>query len=119
VACLSAEPDHKPQLRSLRGGSWDFDPRYCRSAYRSLGRPDDADYGIGFRVVCPLVKQNHQPQEKMSTHTDSPNWKIYQEIREVVFRERAEEEDVSGFEIIGILRMIEAEAVEMYMTNEE
>ena len=37
--------------RALRGGSWDHDANYCRSANRSR---NDADYrfdGIGFRVV--------------------------------------------------------------------
>jgi formylglycine-generating enzyme required for sulfatase activity len=39
--------------RLLRGGSWDFLPRYCRSACRSLYQPDNASYGfVGFRVVC-------------------------------------------------------------------
>jgi hypothetical protein len=120
VVCLSAGPDHRPQSKPLRGSSWISVLWYGRSACRGHDRPDNAVNGlVGFRVVCPLVKQNNQPQQKMSNYTDSPNWKIYQEIREVVFRERAEEEDVSGFEIIGILRMIEAEAVAMYMTNEE
>ncbi len=38
--------------RLLRGGSWYDVPRYCRSAYRLHGRPDDASYDVGFRVVC-------------------------------------------------------------------
>ena len=40
------------KLRLLRGGSWDGDPGYCRSAYRNRDRPDDADGSVGFRVVC-------------------------------------------------------------------
>ncbi|MFI0403614.1 MAG: formylglycine-generating enzyme family protein [Cyanobium sp.] len=36
----------------LRGGSWDLNPRFCRSAYRDHGRPDDASINVGFRVVC-------------------------------------------------------------------
>jgi formylglycine-generating enzyme required for sulfatase activity len=40
------------ELRLLRGGSWDNDPRRCRSAYRGRSQPDDADYYVGFRVVC-------------------------------------------------------------------
>jgi formylglycine-generating enzyme required for sulfatase activity len=38
--------------RLLRGGSWGGIPRYCRSAYRLHGRPDDAYSDVGFRVVC-------------------------------------------------------------------
>ena len=38
--------------RLLRGGSWYFNPGFCRSAYRSLLRPDfQLDY-VGFRVCC-------------------------------------------------------------------
>ena len=39
-------------IKVLRGGSWDFNPDFCRSAYRNLDprvlRSDD----VGFRVVC-------------------------------------------------------------------
>ena len=38
--------------RLLRGGSWGFVPRYCRSAYRNHFRPDNAILNVGFRVVC-------------------------------------------------------------------
>ena len=38
--------------RLLRGGSWFSAPRDCRSAHRGRSRPDDADFGIGCRVVC-------------------------------------------------------------------
>jgi formylglycine-generating enzyme required for sulfatase activity len=38
--------------RLLRGGSWSYIPRYCRSAYRALNQPDDASNYVGFRVVC-------------------------------------------------------------------
>jgi formylglycine-generating enzyme required for sulfatase activity len=38
--------------RLLRGGSWFFLPRYCRSAYRSLARPVDRLNFLGFRVCC-------------------------------------------------------------------
>jgi len=40
------------ERRLLRGGSWDFSPRNCRSAYRNRSRPVDADDFVGFRVVC-------------------------------------------------------------------
>jgi formylglycine-generating enzyme required for sulfatase activity len=38
--------------RVSRGGSWDYDPRYCRSACRFNRYPDDRDDYFGFRVVC-------------------------------------------------------------------
>jgi formylglycine-generating enzyme required for sulfatase activity len=38
--------------RLLRGGSWNLNPRYCRSAYRGNGRPGRTDISIGFRVCC-------------------------------------------------------------------
>ncbi|WP_193196084.1 SUMF1/EgtB/PvdO family nonheme iron enzyme [Nostoc sp. MG11] len=38
--------------RLLRGGSWDYSPGYCRSAYRGRGNPDIDYDDIGFRVVC-------------------------------------------------------------------
>ncbi|ABW31984.1 formylglycine-generating enzyme family protein [Acaryochloris marina] len=38
--------------RVRRGGSWDFNPRYCRSAYRYYDNPKFRDNSIGFRVVC-------------------------------------------------------------------
>jgi formylglycine-generating enzyme required for sulfatase activity len=39
--------------RVLRGGSWLYDPRYCRSATRNHDAAGDRDdYGLGFRVVC-------------------------------------------------------------------
>ncbi|MFM9103011.1 MAG: SUMF1/EgtB/PvdO family nonheme iron enzyme, partial [Cyanobium sp.] len=40
------------ERRLLRGGSWDFLPRYCRSALRNHVQPDDAGDDGGFRVVC-------------------------------------------------------------------
>jgi len=36
----------------FRGGSWDFYPRYCRSAYRSSNNPDVRFNTLGFRVSC-------------------------------------------------------------------
>ncbi len=38
--------------RTVRGGSWIYDPRGCRSAYRFCYDPREADGVIGFRVVC-------------------------------------------------------------------
>ncbi len=35
-----------------RGGSWDNDPRYCRSASRLIYNRDDRSFNLGFRVMC-------------------------------------------------------------------
>ena len=40
----------------LRGGSWFYDPRDCRSALRDRPLPDDAYDLVGFRVVCKIPK---------------------------------------------------------------
>jgi formylglycine-generating enzyme required for sulfatase activity len=41
----------KGQIRVLRGGSWSYVPRLCRSAYRDDYAPDYRSYDGGFRVV--------------------------------------------------------------------
>ena len=38
--------------RLLRGGSWNYSPRICRSACRGDGAPNYAISHVGFRVVC-------------------------------------------------------------------
>jgi len=48
-AWLSSEESSDRKL--LRGGSWYYDPRYCRSAFRYYDLLDDLNY-VGFRVVC-------------------------------------------------------------------
>jgi len=50
-AWLSNNSGEQPS-RLLRGGSWSFGPRYCRSAYRYHDGPGNAGYNFGFRVVC-------------------------------------------------------------------
>jgi len=44
--------DGDESRRVLRGGSWIYDPRNCRSAYRVYHSPDNRDGNLGFRVVC-------------------------------------------------------------------
>jgi formylglycine-generating enzyme required for sulfatase activity len=47
------EPDRsKTGLRVFRGGSWHYDPRGCRSAYRSSSDADNRNGSLGFRVCC-------------------------------------------------------------------
>jgi len=42
--------------RVLRGGSWNLNPGYCRSANRFRSAPDDLNDGVGFRVVCGVAR---------------------------------------------------------------
>ena len=48
--------------RLIRGGSWFNNPRYCRSVYRYHFQPADADYLVGFRVVCLSHDNDHTIQ---------------------------------------------------------
>jgi formylglycine-generating enzyme required for sulfatase activity len=49
----SAKIDKNQPRSPLRGGSWDYDPNYCRSAFRySYNGRDNRYYYLGFRVVC-------------------------------------------------------------------
>lgn len=49
------------QSRILRGGSWDYAPRDCRSAFRGNSDPRVSNSGIGFRVVsvAPRAQGSH------------------------------------------------------------
>ena len=53
----SSEPQSNPDglesgsHRVVRGGSWNDDPAYCRSAYRDDAHPADRDGDLGFRLV--------------------------------------------------------------------
>ncbi|MEM9005125.1 MAG: formylglycine-generating enzyme family protein [Cyanobacteria bacterium P01_F01_bin.86] len=38
--------------RVLRGGSWTFNPRNCRSAFRYLNQPSHRLNSLSFRVCC-------------------------------------------------------------------
>jgi len=44
--------DAEQALRLLRGGSWNFIPWGCRSAFRRHDLPGLASSRVGFRVVC-------------------------------------------------------------------
>ena len=46
------ENENDNRLRLLRGGSWDTDPVYCRSACRGRYNPGYDGNDCGFRVVC-------------------------------------------------------------------
>jgi formylglycine-generating enzyme required for sulfatase activity len=49
------------ERRILRGGSWGYDPRLCRSAYRlNYGPGNDYDFS-GFRVVCSAPRALQRP----------------------------------------------------------
>ncbi len=43
-------------LRLLRGGSWGFDPRNCRSAARDIDSRGYRDNYVGFRVSCAAAR---------------------------------------------------------------
>jgi eukaryotic-like serine/threonine-protein kinase len=47
----TASPDFGVTYRVLRGGSWDYQESYARSAYRLRGTPYDASSNIGFRCA--------------------------------------------------------------------
>jgi formylglycine-generating enzyme required for sulfatase activity len=45
--------ENENNYRMLRGGSWNGNPNYCRSASRDWVIPDVRNYVIGLRVVAP------------------------------------------------------------------
>jgi formylglycine-generating enzyme required for sulfatase activity len=47
---IPAAADDEPRL--LRGGSWDYLPAFCRSAFRLDDLPAYRHDDIGFRVCC-------------------------------------------------------------------
>jgi hypothetical protein len=48
------EDAYDASSRVLRGGSWGINPTLLRSAYRGRNRPDDRDFGVGFRLARTL-----------------------------------------------------------------
>ncbi len=48
-SALTGEP--RGQYRVVRGGSWRYNLKYCRSAFRSRDNPNNRYYTTGFRVV--------------------------------------------------------------------
>ena len=48
----NASNDSRSDSRLLRGGSWNYNPYRCRSAYRAHSVPASRNYSIGFRIVC-------------------------------------------------------------------
>ena len=47
-----AYPESGRVAQLLRGGSWNNNPRNCRSAYRNHNDPGNVNNNVGFRVVC-------------------------------------------------------------------
>ena len=54
-AAIDQKGPLKGFIRVLRGGSWDSDPGYCRSALRNLSDSGNRDVNNGFRVVVVSV----------------------------------------------------------------
>lgn len=47
--------DDREKVKVLRGGSWNFNPQYLRSADRRRDLPDDSYANVGFRVARTLT----------------------------------------------------------------
>jgi formylglycine-generating enzyme required for sulfatase activity len=60
----ASDRETEEEGRLLRGGSWTYDPWFCRSASRNHGQPDGAYDSVGFRVVClPQHPSSTEPLE--------------------------------------------------------
>ncbi len=59
-AWIENENDNRSQYKVRRGGSWNGNPRHCRSAYRSNLNPEVRYRIIGFRVVCAVAQRSLQ-----------------------------------------------------------
>jgi formylglycine-generating enzyme required for sulfatase activity len=55
---LNKSDENDNRHRVLRGGSWSYNPGYCRSADRYNYNPGNADSNYGFRVVCGVSPQD-------------------------------------------------------------
>ncbi len=62
--------------RVLRGGSWCYDPAFCRSAYRSWGAPDFRFYGVGFRVSVDLPTGQAGAKNQDPAGPDSGSFRV-------------------------------------------
>jgi len=62
--------------RVIRGGCWAEPPMFARSLSRVGWEPDNADFGVGFRVCCgevaPASAASHQPTAPAGTQ-DAPS----------------------------------------------
>ena len=62
--------------RVCRGGSWIINARYCRSAARDLGSPDDRNCNLGFRLArgqcAPRQEQVSQVEEEPGRSDSAP-----------------------------------------------
>ena len=47
--------DENKDVRELRGGSWNHDVEFARCAFRRGDVPRGSGYGVGFRLVSPVV----------------------------------------------------------------
>ena len=56
-AWLNKENDNRYHIKVLRGGSWYFNPEFCRSAFRYFNHPENRNNNIGFRVVCAVAQR--------------------------------------------------------------
>ncbi|NEO26300.1 MAG: formylglycine-generating enzyme family protein [Kamptonema sp. SIO4C4] len=58
----TSDSQKENRRKMIRGGSWSFNPRYCRSACRSNDYPDLSFNSIGLRVVrsLPVSANNKQ-----------------------------------------------------------
>jgi formylglycine-generating enzyme required for sulfatase activity len=57
LAWLDKDADSSSD-RVIRGGSWNYSPQFCRSAYRYSLAPDNRDFNLGFRVVFRPAPQD-------------------------------------------------------------